>query len=125
MLPRPGSPCRASREASLPRARASRRGLRDASPGTRPLARPAAARHEAAMRTDVLVLGSGSAGLVAALTAARRGLSVTVLEKTGRLGGTTAMSGAGTWVPANHHAAAAGIADSAEEALAYIRAAAP
>ncbi len=48
-----------------------------------------------------------------------------VLEKTDRLGGTTAMSGAGTWIPANHHAAAAGIPDSEEEALAYIRAAAP
>jgi choline dehydrogenase-like flavoprotein len=75
--------------------------------------------------TDVLVLGSGSAGLVAALTAAAQGLSVTVLEKTDRLGGTTAMSGAGTWVPANHHAAAAGIEDSVEEALTYVRAAAP
>jgi 3-oxosteroid 1-dehydrogenase len=75
--------------------------------------------------TDALVLGSGAAGLTAALTAAAAGLRVTVLEKSDRLGGTSAMSGAGTWIPANHHAAAAGIEDSAEEALAYIRAAAP
>jgi 3-oxosteroid 1-dehydrogenase len=75
--------------------------------------------------TDALVLGSGAAGLTAALTAAVAGLRVTVLEKTGVLGGTSAMSGAGTWIPANHHAEDAGLADSAEEALAYIRAAAP
>jgi 3-oxosteroid 1-dehydrogenase len=75
--------------------------------------------------TDALVLGSGAAGLTAALTAAVAGLRVTVLEKSNRLGGTSAMSGAGTWIPANHHAAAAGLADSAEEALAYLRAAAP
>ena len=75
--------------------------------------------------TDVLVLGSGCAGLTAALTAATQGLRVTIVEKTDLLGGTSAMSGAGTWIPANHHAADAGIADSAEEALAYIRAAAP
>ena len=75
--------------------------------------------------TDALVLGSGAAGLTAALTAAVAGLRVTVLEKSDRLGGTSAMSGAGTWIPANHHAESAGIADSAEEALAYLRAAAP
>ncbi len=75
--------------------------------------------------TDALILGSGAAGLTAALTAAASGLRVTVLEKTDRLGGTSAMSGAGTWIPANHHAAEVGIEDSAEEALAYIRAAAP
>ena len=75
--------------------------------------------------TDALVLGSGAAGLTAALTAAAAGLRVTVLEKTELLGGTSAMSGAGTWIPANRHASEAGIADSPEEALAYIRAAAP
>jgi 3-oxosteroid 1-dehydrogenase len=48
-----------------------------------------------------------------------------VFEKSRWVGGTSAMSGAGTWIPANHHARAAGIADSPAEALAYIRAASP
>src|SRR3954466_9667139 len=74
---------------------------------------------------DVVVMGSGSAALAAALTAAVGGASVLVLEKAPVLGGTSAMSGAGTWIPANHHMLAAGHADSPEEALAYIRAAAP
>jgi len=74
---------------------------------------------------DVLVIGSGSAALAAALRCAGGGLRVTILEKTGRLGGTSAMSGAGTWIPANHRAAEAGIADSEAEALDYIRAASP
>ena len=74
---------------------------------------------------DVLVIGTGSAGLTAALTAAARGGRVIIAEKTGLVGGTTALSGAAAWVPANHHAAAAEVADSAEEAIAHIRAAAP
>ncbi|WP_108257580.1 Hint domain-containing protein [Mangrovicoccus ximenensis] len=42
-----------------------------------------------------------------------------------RIGGTTAMSGAGLWVPGNHLAVASGLQDSAEEAAAYLAAAAP
>ncbi|MBV9114956.1 MAG: FAD-dependent oxidoreductase, partial [Hyphomicrobiales bacterium] len=74
---------------------------------------------------DVVVVGSGSAGGAAALRLAFGGLSVLMLEKTERLGGTSAMSGAGVWIPANHHAREAGIVDSEEEALAYLRAASP
>ncbi|MBS0222437.1 MAG: FAD-dependent oxidoreductase [Proteobacteria bacterium] len=74
---------------------------------------------------DVVVVGSGAAGLSAALAAAVDGAKVIVLEKSHWLGGTTAMSAAGTWVPANHHMLAAGIEDSAEETLAYLRATAP
>ncbi|MDR3515728.1 MAG: FAD-dependent oxidoreductase [Azospirillaceae bacterium] len=72
---------------------------------------------------DAIVIGSGAAGMTCALTAADAGLSVLVLEKSHLLGGTSAMSGAGMWVPANHLAAEAGINDSAAEALAYIEAA--
>jgi 3-oxosteroid 1-dehydrogenase len=74
---------------------------------------------------DVLVIGSGSAGLSAALRAAAGGLSVKVFEKTSLIGGTSAMSGAGTWIPANHHAREAGLKDSLEEAVMYLRAASP
>jgi 3-oxosteroid 1-dehydrogenase len=74
---------------------------------------------------DFLVIGSGCAGLSAALRAAKGGLSVQVLEKTAWLGGTSAMSGSGIWIPANHVARAAGVEDSVEEAIQYIRAAAP
>lgn len=74
---------------------------------------------------DVLIIGSGSAALSAALRASRSGLDVLIAEKTGLLGGTSAMSGAGVWIPANHLAKTAGIADSREEALTYLRAASP
>jgi 3-oxosteroid 1-dehydrogenase len=74
---------------------------------------------------DVVIVGSGAAALTAALTVAAGGLGVLILEKTDRIGGTSAMSGAGTWIPANHHARAAGIADSEAEALTYLRSASP
>ncbi|MBP7705487.1 MAG: FAD-dependent oxidoreductase [Caulobacter sp.] len=74
---------------------------------------------------DVLVVGSGAAALAAALRAATSGLKVLVLEKSDKLGGTSAMSGAGTWIPANHHALAKGVDDDADQALAYIEAVSP
>jgi 3-oxosteroid 1-dehydrogenase len=74
---------------------------------------------------DVVVVGSGSAALAAALAASVGGASVIVLEKAAVLGGTSAMSGAGTWIPANHHMLAAGMSDSEDDALTYLRAVAP
>lgn len=74
---------------------------------------------------DVVVVGSGSAALAAALTAADGGATVLILEKSDKIGGTSAMSGAGTWIPNNHKAKAAGIADSEEEVLTYLKSASP
>ena len=75
------------------------------------------------MPPDVIVIGSGAAALSAALAASVGGASVLILEKSEKVGGTSAMSGGGTWIPVNHHARAAGIADSPEEVLTYLRAA--
>lgn len=69
---------------------------------------------------DVIVLGSGGAALCAALPPARAGLKVRVLERTGYLGGTTAVSAGMLWIPNNHHMAEAQIADSREEAIEYL-----
>src|SRR5215467_13432425 len=74
---------------------------------------------------DVVVVGSGAAGLVCALVAAVGGLRVLVVEKSEKLGGTSAMSGGAVWVPGNHHGRAAGVPDNPAEALAYLRATAP
>ena len=69
---------------------------------------------------DVVVLGTGAAGLVAALAAAEQGASVGLFEKADRVGGTTAISGGGCWVPGNAQMAASGLADSRDDALRYL-----
>ena len=69
---------------------------------------------------DVVVVGSGAAGMTAAITAARRGLRVVVVEKAARFGGSTARSGGGLWLPDNHVLARAGVADSAQDAATYL-----
>jgi 3-oxosteroid 1-dehydrogenase len=71
---------------------------------------------------DLVVLGSGSAGLTGAVVAAIEGASVIVLEKADVVGGTTSVSGGGFWIPNNHHMGDSGVEDSREEALGYMRA---
>lgn len=69
---------------------------------------------------DLVVIGSGAAGLCAALTASVHGLRVLLCEKDRQLGGTTATSGGSCWVPNNHLAAAAGLSDDGGSAQRYL-----
>src|SRR5260370_7626760 len=69
---------------------------------------------------DVVVAGSGAAGMTAALTAADLGLSVVVVEKAGSFGGATARSGGGIWAPGNAVLRAAGVTDPPDQAPAYL-----
>ena len=72
---------------------------------------------------DVVVLGSGVAGMAAALFASIRGLSVLVLEKAMVVGGTSALSAGTAWIPRTTHAAKVNPADTRENAERYLRAA--
>ncbi|NKY33085.1 FAD-dependent oxidoreductase [Nocardia speluncae] len=72
------------------------------------------------VKCDLLIAGSGAAGMAAALKAASEGHSVIVAEKSQWLGGTTAISGGWAWVPGNKQGVAEG--DTREEIETYIRA---
>ncbi|MBF6214512.1 3-oxosteroid 1-dehydrogenase [Nocardia puris] len=69
---------------------------------------------------DVVVVGSGAAGMTAALTAAHRGLSAVIIEKAAHYGGSTARSGGGVWIPGNKALLASGRPDDREEARRYL-----
>ncbi|WP_407495911.1 FAD-dependent oxidoreductase [Pseudooceanicola sp. MF1-13] len=71
---------------------------------------------------DLLVAGSGAAGLSAALAAARRGLSVIVAEKADVIGGTTAWSGGWIWAPCNPVARRHGFDEDTSGPRAYLEA---
>src|SRR5205085_8021930 len=69
---------------------------------------------------DVIVLGTRAAGLTAALAAHDAGAKVGLYEKGTVVGGTSALSGGVLWMPINKYAAAVGVNDTRERALAYL-----
>ena len=70
---------------------------------------------------DVVVIGSGAGGLTAAILAHDKGSKTIVLEKSNKLGGTTSISAGVIWIPNNIHSLEAGVQDSREAALTYLR----
>ncbi len=69
---------------------------------------------------DVVVLGTGAAGLTAAIRASAQGADVGLFEKSDQIGGTAAWSGGMAWIPGNPHMEAVDAVDSREEALTYL-----
>ncbi len=68
----------------------------------------------------IVVVGSGSAAFAAALAAKEAGLEPLIIESTGKLGGSSAMSGGGAWIPNSPVMKRAGVADSYEGARKYM-----
>jgi len=73
------------------------------------------------MEADVVAIGSGIGGLSAAITAHDAGLKAVVLERSGQVGGVTALSQGQVWVPGNHHARELGIEDSPDSGFRYLQ----
>lgn len=69
---------------------------------------------------DVVVVGAGAAGLVAAATAAGHGASVVVLERGAEVGGTAIHSIGEFWIPNNRHLRERGIPDPRERCLRFM-----
>ncbi|HSV60678.1 MAG TPA: FAD-dependent oxidoreductase [Variovorax sp.] len=70
---------------------------------------------------DVLVVGTGAAGMSAAVTVAYQGLKVLVVDKAPVFGGTTARSGGWLWIPGTKLAKEQGINEPAGAARAYLQ----
>ena len=60
---------------------------------------------------DVIVLGCGASGMLAAISAYENGLKVGIFEKDSVVGGTAAISGGIIWAPMNSHMKDADIYD--------------
>ena len=71
---------------------------------------------------DVLIVGSGNGAMTAALCCHELGVTdVLIVEKSNKVGGTSAISGGGVWIPCNRYAKAAGAEDSLQDAREYLR----
>jgi 3-oxosteroid 1-dehydrogenase len=81
---------------------------------------PAAAKGKFDAEVDVITIGSGVAGLATALFSRWHGNDVLVLEKAGRLGGTTRKAAFWYWVPNNAAMRAAGTKDPKKDCIAYM-----
>lgn len=69
---------------------------------------------------DFIIVGSGGGSMAASLYLKSIGKRPLILEKTDKLGGSTAMSGGVLWVPNNHLLARKGIKDSHEMGRTYM-----
>lgn len=69
---------------------------------------------------DVLIVGTGAAGMAAALAAVGKGASVILFDKMPFKGGTTAKSGGVFWIPNNPGLQANGVKDERADALRYM-----
>ncbi|WP_228000094.1 3-oxosteroid 1-dehydrogenase [Nocardia australiensis] len=70
---------------------------------------------------DVIVVGSGAAGMSAAITAAKSGLRTVIIEKSQYWGGSSSRSGGGVWIPGNSVLRRQAPADDLEAARRYVR----
>jgi 3-oxosteroid 1-dehydrogenase len=89
----------------------------------RPLSKLAAVTNEGSWdhTVDLLGVGSGAGAMTTALCAHDRGGRTLLIEKSDRYGGSSAMSGGALWVPNNRPMAEAGVKDTPEEAMEYLR----
>ena len=68
---------------------------------------------------DVVILGAGASGMMAALTVHENGSSVGIFEKQALVGGTAGVSGGIIWAPMNSHMKSEGIDDDRNKAIDY------